>query len=250
MLAVFSPTIISKDIEINKINNNILIEFNQYNGRNKTPIISEVSPHEAEEIKQILIKLNTAIENNDEETISNCEKILNEEGIFGNSYQKFYSNEEFLEKFDATKYSRLSKNMKSADDDISNYMCYFNAIGQGTIHFTLGIKMLEAIIRVVENTSSPLAGLILLLALLPFYAVVFLFTHLIPFRIMMPYGIVTVDGGTISSLGTMGSKKLTIDAEPVNVNVSWFTGITLNIGTEEAFLFMSGLAVEVAESDI
>jgi len=249
MLAVFSPTVLTKDIKLNQTNNDdILVEVNQYNGKTNNPILSEVSSQEAEEIKELLIQLNSAIEENDEETISSCEKILNEKGIFGKNYHKFYSKEEFLEMMDVTRYSRLSKYLD--DDDISNYMCYFNAIGQGTMLFTMGIKVLEAIIRIVENASNPLAGLILLIALLPFYVLVFLLTHLIPFRIMMPIGIVSVESGTISSLGAMGSKKLVVDTEPVNVNISGFTGITINIGTENAFLFVSGFAVEVAESDI
>jgi len=64
--------------------------------------------------------------------------------------------------------------------------------------------MWESIVEIVSNASSPLAGLILLLALLPLLVMVMLFTHLIPFRILMSRGVVLMNQGSISSLGLNG----------------------------------------------
>ena len=45
----------------------------------------------AEQIKEVLIQLSDALNNNDEKTIKECESILNEKGIFGDNYQQFFS---------------------------------------------------------------------------------------------------------------------------------------------------------------
>lgn len=252
ILAGISPVVGSIDIEEIINNENIIVEVNRYDGKKTEPILTEVSYEEAEELKEILINLNEAIEKNDEEAISNYEKILNEKAFFGEEYQKFYSRNKFNELMEKSRLSKFTKFFESQNgDNISNSLCYFNAIGQGIILFTLGVRMWEAIVRVVENASSSLAGLILLLALFPLLVLVMLFTHLIPFRILMPQGIINMQQGRISSLGIMGFKRVIVDTEPVNVNVSWFTGLTINIPfSEPPFVFMSGFAVQVAESDL
>jgi len=252
ILAGLSPVVGSIDIEEIKNNENIIVEVNRYDGKKTEPILTEVSYEEAEELKEILINLNEAIEKNDEEAISNYETILNEKGFFGEEYQKFYSHNKFTELMEKSSLSKFTKFFERKNgDNISNSMCYFNAIGQGTILFTLGVRMWEAIVRAVENASSPLAGLILLLALFPLLVLVMLFTHLIPFRILMSQGVINMQQGRISSLGLMGFKRVIVDTEPVNVNVSWFTGLTINIlFSEPPFVFMSGFAVQVAESDL
>lgn len=151
--------------------------------------------------------------------------------------------------------SRLSKSTKFFEsengDNISNSMCYFNAIGKGIMLFPLGVKIWEAIVRAVRNASSALEALIIYLALVPLFALVVLITHLIPFRILMPVGIINMQQGRISSLGLMGFKRVIVDTEPVDVNLSWFTGITFNIPfSENPILFVSGFAVQVVESDL
>jgi len=245
-----SPVVCSKDLK-SFSNESQTIEVNIYDGKHSEPIYTELPSTEVEEIKQILTQLNEAIENNDEEAISQYEAVLNEKGIFGDKYQEFFSIDKYTEMMDE---SNLLKRVRNTNkDDISNYMCYFNAIGKGILFFTLGIKMIEAIQRAIDNASSFLEGLILLLALLPFFVMIHLFTILIPFRILMPLGVVSMQEGKISSLGLNGLKQLEVaDTESVLVNISWFTGITLSIpGTEttDQFVFVSGIAVEVYETD-
>lgn len=254
VLGSLSPVVCSKDlkpISNENSNENITIEVNIYDGKHSEPIYTELPSAEVEEIKQILTQLNEAIENNDEEAVSQYEKQLNEKGIFGDKYQEFFSLDKYTEMMGE---SNLLEHVRNTNgDDISNYMCYFNAVGKGNMFFTLGIRMIEAIQRAINNASSFLEALILLLALLPFFVLIHLFTLLIPFRILMPIGVVSMHEGKISSLGLMGLKQLeVVDTEPVNVNISWFTGITLNIpatDTTDPFLFASGIAVEVSETD-
>lgn len=247
ILGSLSPAVCSKDIEP------VTIVVNRYLGKNSGTIYTDVSVEEAEEIKQILINLNTAIENNDEAEISNYEKILNDKGIFGNERQSFYSQRTLSEKINLNKYLIYSKYQKqSAGDNISNTLCYFNAIGTGCIFFTIALKFIEAIDAIINNASTFIEKFVLLIVLLPFFVLIYLFTHLIPFRILMPDAVVTIKNGSMSTLGLQGFKRVVVGDDPYTVNVSWFTGITINfIGKESlsGFLFMSGIAGGVKEPD-
>ena len=150
------------------------------------------------------------------------------------------------------RFTGLAKYLGSLNNDnISNLLCFFNAVGNGTILHTLGVRMYEAIVRIIENQTSIFAALILFIALVPLLAIVMLFTSLIPFRILMPIGIVVMRKGRISSLGLQGRKKLVVEGpESVNVNISWFTGITINLPfSDNPFVFVAGIALRVQESD-
>lgn len=251
LLAGASPVIGSIDIKQIEENQNIIVEVNKYLGGKPESVLTELSYEEAEELKEILINLNRAIEENDEIAISIYEKILNDRGFFGKEYQKFFSRNSIFENIKSHQYPSVLKQFESLNgDNISNTLCLFNAIGKGIIVFPLGLQMWESIVEIVSNASSPLAGLILLLALLPLLVMVMLFTHLIPFRILMSRGVVLMNQGSISSLGLNGLKRLSV-TEQVSVNLSWFTGITFNIPfTNNSFCFVSGIAARVYEGDI
>ncbi len=244
VLSSLSPSICSKDLET------VTIEVNRYYGKKSTPIYTEVTYEEAEKLKEILTQLHTAIENNDEKAISEYESILNQKGIFRDEYQDFFSQDTFYKKMDLSKYYGYSKYFKQNGDNISNLLCYFNAIGDGVILFQLELKIWEAIQRAVENASGFIEAFVILLALLPIFVLVFLMTHLIPFRILMPVGMISLNTGRISSLGINGFKKVILDNETTNVNISGFTGLTINIGFSgsKPFLFVSGIAIEVKET--
>ena len=251
ILAGISPVVGSIDIEEIINNENIIVEVNKYLGGKPESILTELSYEEAEELKEILINLNKGIEENDEIAISIYEKILNDRGFFGKEYQKFFSRNSIFEKIKSHQYPGVLKQFETLNgDNISNTLCLFNAIGKGIIVFPLGLKIWEAIVEIVTNASSPLAGLILLIALLPILVMVMLFTHLIPFRILMSRGVVLMNQGSVSSLGLNGLKRLKV-TEQVSVNLSWFTGITFNIPfTNNSFCFVSGIAARVYEGDI
>jgi hypothetical protein len=79
-----------------------------------------------------------------------------------------------------------------------------------------------------------------------------LLTNLIPFRILAPNGIISIKNGSMSSLGLNGFKRATVGVDSVGVNLSWFTGITINIppiNDRKSFLFISGIAMEVKQTE-
>jgi len=252
LLSGISPAVGSLDTKQLEQNNNIIVEVNKYLGGKSSTILTDVPQEQAEELEEILINLNLAIENNDENAIAIYEKILNEKGFFGKEYQKILSKNSIFEKIKSSKYSGIFNNLeKSNGDNLSNTLCFFNAIGKGVIIFPLALKFWEAIVEIVKNASSPLAGLILLLVFLPLLVLIILFTDLIPFRILMSEGVILMDSGTITSIGLNGFKRLKVETEEVHVNVSWFTGITFNIPfTNRSFMWVSGIAGKVYESDI
>lgn len=252
ILAGLSSVVGSSDIEALVENATVTIEVNKYLGKKPEQILTEVSEEEAKEIEQLLLGLYDAIERNDKTAISKYQNTLNKKGIFGDKHYEFYSQDEFLEMVDTSKNSQLFNRLdKIQGDNISNYVCYYHAAGKGMMIFTLGLRVLQAIIEAVNNAESFLEALIILLALLPFYVLIALMTHLIPFRILLPIGVIMMESGKMFSLGLSGFKSVTVEDEPYNVNISWFTGLTVNIPfSENPFLFVSGVAFEVKESDI
>ncbi len=251
LLAGTSPVVGSLDKKQLEENQKIIVEVNKYLAGKSEPILTELNYEEAEELKEILIDLNRAIEQNDKFAISIYEEILNERGFFGKEYQKIFSRNSIFEQIRSRNYPSVLKEFEPLNgDNISNTLCFFNAIGKGIIVFPLGLKLWESIVEIITNASSPLAGLILLLVFLPILILVMLFTHLIPFRILMSRGVVLMNSGSISSIGLNGIKRLQV-TEQVGVNLSWFTGITFNIPfTNNSFCWVSGFAAKVTEGDI
>ena len=150
------------------------------------------------------------------------------------------------------------KGVSAADagDNISNSLCYFHAAGRGTILFTLGVKMVEFITNAVKNASSFIEGLAIIIVLLALFAPFLLVTYLVPFRIMMPVGVINMESGSISSFGLDGHKKVFVDENnPLSVTVRGFSGITISIPSGQnndesnGFLFVSGSSLSVEESD-
>ena len=74
-------------------------------------------------------------------------------------------------------------------------------------------------------------------------------THVIPLRIMLPIGSVSLKQGSISSIGLGGYGKLTTDNNSIQTTLVGFTGLTIHIpfgDSEESdlggFLFVSGFS--------
>ena len=251
ILGGLSSSVVSTNLKNIESTETITVEVNKYFGRKSSPILTDLSLKEADELKEILINLQIAIDENDEQAINHYETILNEKGLFGKSNQKFYSNNEVNEMMKKSGLNNFYKYFDSINgDNISNSMCYFHATGEGLMLFTIGVKIAEAILAIINNQSNFIAQIVLLIALLPFLALTVLFTHLIPFRILMPSGVINMNTGKISSLGLEGYKSLQVNNESVNVNLSWFTGITINIPfSDNPFLFVSGLALDVRPTE-
>jgi hypothetical protein len=246
-----SSSIIASNIEEIPSNENIKILVNQFYSTKPKTIETTVNFEDAEEIKQILINLNEAITNSDKVAISYYEKQLNDKGIFGEKYQNFFSNDEVVQKLESYKrLDMLSLPITTNDDNISNSLCFLNAIGKGIMVSYFGVKLWEAFQRIVRNASSVIEAFILILIFLPFVALGILLTSLIPIRIAMPRGMIYLEEGRISSIGLQGFKREEVSGESLSVNISWFTGLSINIpGNNEtgrdSFMFVSGFAVDV-----
>lgn len=245
-LTSITPALATKNTNLITLKNDLVtIEVNRYLGKTPEQIHTTVTSAEAEQIKQDLIALYDAQQKNDHEAISKYEALLNEKGIFGNIYQKFYSNDNGMALIEKTKLPRFPSSL--AGENISNRFCYFNAIGEGLILWWLGLQVWEGIVKIITNQSSIIAALILLLIFLPLLVLTMLITNLIPFRILAPTGAMSLKNGTISCLGLNGFQRVKVGAEAYGVNLSWFTGITINIppiNNRTAFLFVSGIALK------
>ena len=246
LLTGLTPALASNKNNIIAIKNNLVtIEVNHYLGREPKQVRTTVTTSEAEEIRQYLIELYDAQERNDRQAISKYEALLNEKGIFGENYQKFYSNDDCMTLIEKTKLSRFPSSL--VGENISNRLCYFNTIGEGIMLWWLGLAFWQAIVKAIENVSNPIGAIILLIILLPLLVLTMLLTDLIPFRIFAPTGAISLQNGTISCLGLKGFQHVKVGAEQYGVNLSWFTGITINIppiNNHKAFLFVSGIALK------
>lgn len=242
----FSPVLASpKNNTLGLKNSLVTIEVNYLLGRRSTQTHTVVSAGEAEEIRQYLIELHKAIEQHDYETIAKYETLLKKKGILDQNYQGLFTDKYGATLLEKTKQPTVFIN--NAGENISNKLCYFNAIGEGLVAWWLALQVLEGITRLIKNVSSFILALILLLTFLPFFVLTLLITNLIPFRILAPTGVISLKNGTISALGLNGFQRVTVGPESYEVNLSGFTGITINIpsiNNRSSFLFVSGIALK------
>ena len=255
VLGSCSSSITASNLEEIQSTESVSILVNKYYGNRPKTIETEVSIEEAEEIKEMLINLNEAITNNDHETISYYEKKLNSKGIFKDDYQEFYSNEEYNQLIQSNKRTNLLGLLEGKNgDNLSNLLCFFNAIGQGLFVSYLGALALEAFLQLIGNASSFIEMFVIFIIFFPFVALTVILTGFIPIRILMPKGNVWMESGKMSTIGLNGVKRITVDTEPVTVNLSFFTGLSISIPGDEdsgrdSFVFASGLALRVQKID-
>jgi len=229
----------------------VTIEVNQFLGPRQEQIRTTVPAGDAEEIRYYLTELYNAQEKGDSQAVSFYESLLLEKGIFGRHNQMSGLKNTAKSALWTLKHPFPTMNM--VDDNISNRLCYFNAIGEGIVLWWLSLQVLEGITKIIKNASNFFEAFILLLVFLPFLVLTMVFTNLIPFRILAPTGALAVKNGSISCLGLNGFQRVTVGAESYGVNLSWFTGITINILPTEnrsAFLFVSGTALKAEGIDI
>ena len=219
--------------------------MNHYLGRQPEQIRTTVTASEAEEIRFYLTELYKAQERSDDQAISKYESLLNEKGIFGDQYQKIISKNAARSLIETIHYP--FQFTSAAGENISNRFCYFNAIGEGVVLWWLGLQVWEGITKIIKNASNFFEAFILFLVFLPFLVLTMVFSNLIPFRILAPIGALALKNGTISCVGLNGFQKVSVGAEAYEVNLSWFTGITINFlptNNRTAFLFVSGMALK------
>lgn len=243
MVSFYSPVIsASKTIENQehvkvKINNCIYGSVKQN--------IKDLTVEEVKELKQVLLKYDKAIEENNFDQIAKCESWLKEEGILNEKQLRILS--------------LLNRHQGSltttSNGNISGSNCIFSATGDGFMVFPIEVKTLEWIEEQAEKQENPIGGFVLVLLLIVlFYVPVMLATHLIPFRIAMPHAQVVLNSGTMK----VGDQEVT---PPVKVNLSFFTGITISTpktstddeseeGSSGGFLFVKGYTGKVEEVEI
>ncbi|HIG99081.1 MAG TPA: hypothetical protein HA258_00730 [Thermoplasmata archaeon] len=246
LLAGCTPALASSEnnmfaVKTERIN----IEVNHYLGRQTERNQLTVTADEAEQIRFYLTELYNAQQRNDRAAIATYESLLYEKGLFGVLHPRFsldINGRALLEKAGFS-----SSTLSMADENISNSMCYFNAIGEGAMLWWIGLAFVQQLIDAINNVSNPIGAVILYIILLPFIVFTMLFTDLIPLRIFSPSGVIALKNGTVSARGANGFQKLTVGEESYGVNLSGFTGITINIppiNNHKSFLFVSGFALK------
>lgn len=246
LLAGCTPALASPENNLLAMKNDLVtIEVNHYLGRQPQQIHTTVTVGEAEQIRLYLTELYNAQERNDRAAILTYESLLNEKGIFGEQYHSISSNINGITLLEKTKFSHYVPHL--AGENISNNLCYFNAIGEGAMLWWIGLAFVQELVDAINNVSNPIGAVILYIILLPLIVLTILLTDLIPFRIFSPSGAISLRNGTISATGANGRQKVTVGEEGYGVNLSGFTGITINIppiNTHKSFLFVSGFALK------
>lgn len=248
VLAGFTPALALKPVTPTTRSTTVPIEVIRYRGISPVRTIETVSSADAWQIKQCLIELYNAQERSDRIMISHCIAVLRSRGIaIDTRDQNLLSPRSTIPSFGKTSFSGFPRG--AAADNISNAVCFFNAIGQGMLYGTLATKFIQEVANAIRNQTSVLAALVLLLVMLPLILVVILINDLIPFRIMMPTGALVLANGTVTSIGLLGVKRMKVNATQIGVNISWFTGLTINIpplkNESKPFTFISGFAAKV-----
>lgn len=241
VLAGFTPALASKPVTPTVSPTTVPVEVTRYQGMNPVQTVAAVSPADAWQIEQCLIELYNAQQRNDRPTISRCITTLKNKGItIGTRDQALLS---------PGKISFPGFTRGTAGDNISNSICFFSAIGQGMLYGTFATKVIQAIAKAIQNQTNPIGAIILLILMLPLILTVILINDLIPFRIMMPAGALVLTNGTVFSIGLLGVKRMKVNATQIGVNLSWFTGLTINIpplkNESKPFTFVSGFAAKV-----
>jgi hypothetical protein len=237
-LAGYTPALASKPLA--PTIGTVPVEVTHYTGKHQVQTITTLSSSDAWQIEQCLIDLNNAQQRNDRTTISHCISILNSKGItISAQEQTLLSPQRIIQLYG-----------KSAlRDDVSNQACFFTAVGQGMLVGTFALRFIQAVAAAIQNQSNPLGAIILLIIMLPLLLLVLLINDLIPIRILMPQGALALRNGTVFDVGLQGVKRMTANATQIGVNLSWFTGITVNIpplkNESKPFTFVSGFAAKV-----
>jgi hypothetical protein len=214
--------------------NKIPIEISFINNRSFIKKTNKVDIEEAKFIKNCLIELDNAYRNNDKDEIIKYESILIEKEILNENIKLDLLNNELQVNSNNKYLSHLSR-----DENTSNSLCFINAVGEGMMIFTIGAMLMLPTLILVSIFGGDILKI-----LLPIYVGIFFLTHIIPARIMLPIGIVTIDSGSISMMGTSGSQKINVNTSSSTIYLAGFSGITINIPSGETggFLFVSGFS--------
>lgn len=138
----------------------------------------------------------------------------------------------------------------SSNDNISNSLCYFHAIGKGEVVLPIIFKIIEKINESLENITSLIGAMIVIIVMFALYAPLILIAYLIPFKLLAPVIQIKMDEGKMWTRGVEGFKKVEVSGNnSVSVKLRGFTGLVINIPSEDekGFFFVSGFAASVKE---
>ncbi len=242
ILITFAPIVISQNYDLEKT---IKVHIKKFNEVAVYDNSIDLDYESAVELKTILEGLNIAIEAQNYKKISEYQDILRDKGIIERNYQLPVLSEKDNIKFNENLplyVKNIQEILNDEEEGKYNALSYVHATGQGMMIFTIG-----AILSILFFALLSLFGLGIISVLIPFYIMVMVATHVIPFRFMLPIGSITLRQGSISTLGLGGYEKMTTDNNSVQTTLLGFTGITINIpfGEESdlgGFLFVSGFS--------
>jgi len=189
-----------------------------------------------EYLKECLINLNDAYINDNKENIQKFGSILYEKGLLDEKPNMHSFDEKIIKNSPLIKF--LCNHQR--DENISNSFCYINAVGEGLMIFTIGALLTLPTLVLISIFGGEILSL-----LIPIYVVILVLTHLIPVRVLLPIGIITMDSGNITTVGLSGNQNMEVNSPSVQLQLAGFTGITINIPTGESggFLFVSGISI-------
>lgn len=231
--ASFSTTLGSNTLEKN---NNLMIETRYYDNNLMKKNYCELDETELDYLKECLINLNDAYITDDVASIQKYETILYEKGILNKKPNRFSFDDKFLKNNPILKHFTN----QHPDENISNSFCYVNAAGDGLMIFTIGALLTIPTIILINIFGGQILSL-----LIPIYLVILILTHLIPFRIMLPIGLITMDSGKITTVGTSGTQNMDVEYPSAQLQLAGFTGVTINIPSNNTsgFLFVAGVSI-------
>jgi hypothetical protein len=227
-------------------NQMIPVEVTWYGGQHPRTDISLVAEDKLEEIRQCLTELSKAYESGDWAHVRSLESSLQEYGLLTKGTHRLpvpLGTEQLLQNPGIAQFFK-----GPLDDNISNSMCLFTALGDGILLGGFTYSIIQALFDVLRNQTRVIPFFVLLILFLPIIALCVVVNVFIPIRILMRSGFFTMRNGTVSSIGAMGSKRMTVGADPVEANISGFTGLSLTIpktNITKGFCFICGFAVKV-----
>ncbi|RLF27233.1 MAG: hypothetical protein DRN01_02925 [Thermoplasmata archaeon] len=201
-----------------------------------------LTKHDVRVVEQQLKQLNNALIIGDETRVLSILSFLKSKGLFRENVGRVNS----LLKHSSAAFTEPKGLLSSvygslADENLSNVLCYINAVGRGLIIFTIGYLLA----MLVNN------GVVLPIQL---YLLILVVTHLVPFRVLLPVGVLSLEEGGVSTFGLNGFQRLEVNGDSVSLVLTGFTGLIINIPFSQSesgpFLFLSGLSLMVKEGGL
>ena len=242
MLIVFAALTPAAGANILSKEKNIPVTTAIYTQGGVEEVTVNLTKQDVRVVEQHLKQLNNALIIGDETRVLSILSFLKSKGLFRENVDRInsllkHSSAAFTE----PKGLLSSVYSLSAGENLSNVLCYVNAVGRGLIIFTIGY-----LLAMLANN-----GVVLPIQL---YLLILVITHLVPFRVLLPVGVLSLEEGGVSTFGLNGFQRLDVNGATLSLVLTGFTGLIINIPFSQSesgsFLFLSGLSLMVREGDI